>query len=103
MNFNQAKDSIINSPASMFTKDDVLAIITKIESSPKDDTVEFKRFCECLEQFMDESRMPDFIEIEYDSVEIELYNRELTVTDVPVRFDNDSFIYQFKNAIDILK
>lgn len=102
MNFNQAKESIISSPASMFTKDDVLALLHKIENG-KDDTVEFNRFCECLEQFMHNSNMQDFTELDYSNAEIELYDKEISVTEVPVFFDNDSFIYQFKNAIDILK
>jgi hypothetical protein len=103
MNLIEIKESVINSPASMFTKDDVLALITKIESTPKNDTEEFERFCECLEQFMDNSQMPDFLELNYDFATIDLYNREITVTDVPVRFDNDTFMYEFKNAIDLLK
>jgi hypothetical protein len=103
MNLIEIKESVINSPASMFTKDDVLALITKIESVPKDDIVEFEKFCNCLKEFMDNEPMEEYIEQDLDRAEIELNYKELTITDVPVRFDNSTFIYNFNNAAHLLK
>ena len=103
MNLIEIKVSVINSPASMFTKDDVLALITKIESVPKDDIVEFEKFCNCLKEFMDNEPMEEYIEQDLDGAEIELNYKELTITDVPVRFDNATFIYNFNNAAHLLK
>jgi hypothetical protein len=103
MNLIEIKELVNNSAASMFTKNDVLALITKIENMPKDDIVEFEKFCECLEKFMDNEPMEEYIEQDLDRAEIELNYKELTITDVPVRFDNATFIYNFNNVAHLLK
>jgi hypothetical protein len=89
MKKSEALEQVQNCVSSIFTKDDVIKIISSISESEKNSPFDIEEFKEKLEGvtdlIMNNIELDDIVEP--DEVEFEIsYNRKIEVTDVPVNF-----------------
>ena len=100
MNLDQMKELVNNSPASMFTKEDVIKLVNSLEvNTTKSDKEHATLFLGFLKAFLENNDL-DF-EIDYDSAELDLdYNNKVSVNSISVSLDVDNFMSSFKYAVD---
>lgn len=89
MKKSEALEQVQNCVSSIFTKDDVIKIISSISESEKKLPFNIEEFKEKLEgvsdSIMNNIELDEIVEP--DEVEFEIsYNRRIEVTDVPVKF-----------------
>lgn len=106
MNLSQATELVNNSASSIFSKDDVIKILSQVEVGviieTKSDLKErAKLFIGFLSDFLNNENLDEEIEIDYDSAEFNLgYNNQITLDIVNVEIKVEKFIHKFKQAVD---
>lgn len=89
MKKSEALEQVQNCVSSIFTKDDVIKIISSISESEKNSPFDIEEFKEKLEGvtdlIMNNIELDDIVE--FEEVEFEIsYHRKIEVTEVPVKF-----------------
>lgn len=105
MNLSQAIELVNNSASSIFSKDDVIKILSQVKV---EEVVETKHkevpailFMGFLSEFLHNENLEEEIEIDYDSAEFSLdYNNRVVLENVNVEVKVESILSRFKKAID---
>jgi hypothetical protein len=105
MNLIQATELVINSASSIFSKDDVIKILSQVEVEATPDTKSdqeyAKLFIGFLSDFLQNENLDEVVEIDYDSAEFDLgYNNQITLENVNAEISSSAFLRKFKNAMD---
>jgi hypothetical protein len=102
MNLDQMKELVNNSPASMFTKEDVIKLVDSLEvSTPKSDKEYATLFLGFLENFIRNEDLNDAIEVDYNNIGLSLdYDNRVVVDEVSADIKADVFLRMFKGFMD---
>jgi hypothetical protein len=107
MNLIQATELVNSSASSIFTKDDVIKILSQVEveaevvPDTKSDQEYAKLFIGFLSDFLQNENLDETIEVDYESAEFDLgYNNVITLDNVNAEINYSEFLKKFKNAID---
>ena len=101
MNLDQMKELVNNSPASMFTKEDVIKLVDSLEvSTPKSDKEHVTLFLGFLETFIRYEDLNEAIKIDYNNINLSMDNNTVIVDDVSTDIDANIFLKLFKGYID---
>jgi hypothetical protein len=105
MNLVQATELVKDCISSIFSKEDVIKILSQVEveAAPekKSDQEYAKLFIGFLSDFLQNENLDDLIEIDHESAEFDLgYNNVLTLDNVNAEINYSEFLRKFKNAMD---
>jgi hypothetical protein len=102
MNLDQVKELVNSSPASMFTKEDVIKLVDSLEVSTKKSDKEYATlFLGFLENFIYDSDLNEAIEVDYASIGLSIdYDNRVIVEDVSAEINTNVFLRLFKDYID---
>jgi hypothetical protein len=105
MNLIQATELVNSSASSIFSKDDVIKILSQVEvevtPDTKSDQEYAKLFIGFLSDFLQNENLDEVVEIDYESAEFDLgYNNVLTLHNVNAEINYSEFLKKFKNAMD---
>jgi hypothetical protein len=102
MNLDQVKELVNSSPASMFTKEDVIKLVDKLEvSTPKSDKEYATLYLGFLNNFIRNENLEEAIEVDYDTIGLSIdYDNRVVVDEVNTEIDANVFLRLFKDYID---
>ena len=103
MNLSQAVELVNNSASSIFSKDDVIKILSQVKV---EEVVQLKEvpeilFMGFLSEFLHNENLEEEIKVDLDSAEFSLdYNNRVVLENVNVEVKVESILRRFKKAID---
>jgi hypothetical protein len=102
MNLDQVKELVNSSPASMFTKEDVIKLVDSLEvSTPKSDKEYATLFLGFLNNFIRSEDLNEVLEVDYDSIDLSIdYDNRVVVDGASAEINANEFLRLFKNYID---
>jgi hypothetical protein len=102
MNLDQVKELVNSSPASIFTKEDVIKLVDSLEvSTPKSDKEYATLFLGFLENFIYNEDLNEAIEVDYSSIGLSIdYDNRVVVDEVSADIKMSVFLRLFKDYID---
>jgi hypothetical protein len=105
MNLIQATELVNSSASSIFSKDDVIKILSQVEVEAAPDTKSEREYAKLfigfLSDFLQNENLDEVVEIDYESAEFDLgYNNQITLDNVNAEINSSEFLKKFENVID---